>query len=190
MDKIRLGFALTGSFCTLEQVLEQMSELCPDKYEITPIVSPIVAQTPTRFINPDELFERLSLITPKKPLLTVAEAEPIGPKKLFDAIVVAPCTGNTMSKLALGITDTSVTMAVKASLRNEIPVVIAPATNDALGATAKNIGMLLNTKNIYFVPFAQDDPTSKHRSMIADFSLLEDTLENALQGVQFQPIVK
>ena len=190
MKKTRMGFALTGSFCTLERVLEEMSELCPDKYEITPILSPIVASTSTRFMDKEELYDRLAVITPKKPLTTVPEAEPIGPKKLFDVMVVAPCTGNTMSKLALGITDTSVTMAVKAALRNEIPVVIAPSTNDALGATAKNIGILLNTKNVYLVPFSQDMPESKHRSMVADFSLIEQTVEKALEGVQLQPIVK
>ncbi len=190
MDKVRLGFALTGSFCTLETVLEEMSQLCPDKYEITPILSPIVASSSTRFMEKDDLFSRLSMITPKKPITTIPEAEPIGPKKLFDVIVVAPCTGNTMSKLALGITDTSVTMAVKAALRNEIPIVIAASTNDALGATAKNIGLLLNTKNVYFVPFSQDMPDSKHRSMVADFTLIEDTVEKAMEGVQLQPIIK
>lgn len=190
MKKTRLGFALTGSFCTLERVLEEMSELCPEKFDITPILSPIVATTSTRFMDKEELFDRLALITPKKPITTIAEAEPIGPKKLFDVIVVAPCTGNTMSKLALGITDTSVTMAVKAALRNEIPIVIAPSTNDALGASAKNIGMLLNTKNVYLVPFSQDMPDEKHRSMVADFSLIEDTVEKALQGIQIQPIIK
>lgn len=190
MDKIKMGFALTGSFCTIETVLEEMSQFCPDKYEITPILSPIVASTSTRFMEKDELFSRLSMITAKKPITTITEAEPIGPKKLFDIIVVAPCTGNTMSKLALGITDTSVTMAVKAGLRNEIPIVIAPSTNDALGASAKNIGILLNTKNIYLVPFAQDMPESKHRSMVADFSLIEDTVEKAMERVQIQPIIK
>lgn len=190
MDKIRLGFALTGSFCTLEAVLEEMSQLCPDKYEITPILSPITANTDTRFLTKEELFSRLSMITAKKPITTIREAEPIGPKKLFDMLVVAPCTGNTLSKLALGITDTSVTMAVKAGLRNEIPIVIAPSTNDALGASAKNIGLLLNAKNIYFVPFSQDAPESKHNSMVADFSLLEETLEKAYEGVQIQPIIK
>lgn len=190
MDKIRLGFAITGSFCTLETVLEEMSRLCPEIYEITPILSPIVANSSTRFMEREELFSRLSLITPKKPITTVTEAEPIGPKKLLDAMVVAPCTGNTMSKLALGITDTSVTMAVKAAIRNEIPIVIAPSTNDALGAAAKNIGLLLNTRNVYFVPFSQDDPEGKHRSAVADFSLIEDTLEKAMKGVQLQPVIK
>lgn len=190
MDKLKLGFALTGSFCTLERVLEEMSQICPEKYEITPILSPIVASESTRFLEKDELFSRLSMITAQKPITTIKEAEPIGPKKLFDAMVVAPCTGNTLSKLALGITDTSVTMAVKAALRNEIPIVIAPSTNDALGASAKNIGLLLNTKNVYFVPFSQDSPDGKHRSMVADFSLIEDTLEKALDGVQIQPIIK
>ncbi len=190
MNKIKLGFALTGSFCTLEKALDAMSELCVEKYEITPILSPIVAESSTRFMQNDELYSRLSMITPKKPITTVIEAEPIGPKKMFDAIVVAPCTGNTLSKLALGITDTSVTMAVKASLRNNIPVIIAPSSNDALATGAKNIGMLLNMKNIYFVPFSQDDAEGKPRSAVADFSLVEATLEKAMSGEQIQPIIK
>ncbi len=189
MDKIRLGFAITGSFCTISQVLEEMGKLCPDKYEITPILSPIVATSSTRFMTKEALFDSLKLITPKKPILTIQEAEPIGPKKLFDAIVAAPCTSNTMAKLALGITDTSVTMALKAGIRNEIPIVIAPSTNDALGASGKNIGLLLNTRGIYFVPFSQDAPEGKPRSMVADFSLIEKTLTGALEGKQIEPII-
>ncbi|MBQ7898133.1 MAG: dipicolinate synthase subunit B [Clostridia bacterium] len=190
MKKLKLGFAITGSFCTIERVLEEMGELCHEKYDITPILSPIVATTGSRFMELNDLYDRLSMITENTPITTIHTAEPIGPKKLFDAIVVAPCTGNTLSKLALGITDTSVTMAVKAGLRNEIPIVIAPSTNDALAATHKNIGLLMNMKNIYFVPFSQDAPEDKHRSMVADFSLIEKTLEKALEGVQIQPIIK
>ena len=190
MNKVKLGFAITGSFCTIERVLEEMGELCHEKYDITPILSPIVASTSTRFMEVDDLYDRLKMITENKPITTIQAAEPIGPKKLFDAIVVAPCTGNTLSKLALGITDTSVTMAVKAGLRNEIPIVLAPSTNDALGATCKNIGLLMNTRNVYFVPFSQDAPHDKHRSMVADFSLIEKALEEALEGRQLQPVIQ
>ena len=189
MDKLKLGFAITGSFCTIEKVLEVMGDLCVEKYDVTPILSPVVATTSSRFMKMDDLYERLKMITNNKPITTIHSAEPIGPKNLFDAIVVAPCTGNTISKIALGITDTSVTMAVKAGLRNEIPIIIAPSTNDALAATMKNIGLLMNTKNIYFVPFSQDAPNEKHRSMVADFSLIEETLKNAVNGVQIQPII-
>lgn len=190
MKKLKLGFAITGSFCTIERVLEVMGDLCIEKYDITPILSPIVATSSSRFMSLDDLYDRLKMITPNNPITTIIDAEPIGPKKLFDAIVVAPCTGNSLSKIALGITDTSVTMAVKAGLRNEIPIILAPSTNDALAATHKNIGLLMNMKNIYFVPFSQDAPDSKHRSMVADFSLIEDTIEKAIDGVQIQPIIK
>lgn len=190
MKKLKLGFAVTGSFCTLEKALDAMGDLCQEKYEVTPILSHVVATTSSRFMKLEDLYDRLKMITPKAPITTIHEAEPIGPKKLFDAIIVAPCTGNTLAKIALGITDTSVTMAVKAGLRNEIPIIIAPSTNDALGASHKNIGLLMNTRNIFFVPFSQDDPEEKHRSMVADFDLIEKTLEKALEGVQLQPIIK
>ena len=189
MDKIRLGFALTGSFCTLEKVLDTLSELCPDRYDIYPILSENTMSCDTRFMSREEILDRLSLITCNPPIRTVNEAEPIGPKKLFDALVVAPCTGNTLAKLANGITDSSVTMAAKAHLRNERPLIIAPSSNDALSTNLKNIGLLMNTKNVFFVPFSQDDPDSKHRSVISHFDLIEDTVELALDGIQKQPII-
>ncbi len=189
MDKIRLGFALTGSFCTLEKALEALSELCVEKFDIFPILSETAANTDSRFLKKEEVFSRLALITKNEPITTITSAEPIGPKKLFDALVIAPCTGNTLAKLAAGITDTSVTMAAKAHLRNERPLILAVSSNDALSANLKNIGLLMNTKNVYFVPFSQDDPEKKHRSLIAHFDLIEKTLESALQGVQLQPIL-
>lgn len=189
MEKIRLGFALTGSFCTFEKVFEILSDICQEKYDIFPILSETVSQADSRFMSVDEIKKRLSLITPNPIITSIREAEPIGPKKLLDALVIAPCTGNTLAKLALGITDTSVTMAAKAHLRNERPLIIAPSSNDALSANLKNIGTLMNVKNVFFVPFSQDDPDSKHYSAVAHFDLIEDTVESALLGVQLQPIL-
>ena len=189
MEKIRLGFAMTGSFCTFEKVFEVLSEICTEKYDIYPILSENAMACDTRFMTRDEILSRLSLITANKPIRTISEAEPIGPKKLLDVLVVAPCTGNTLSKLANGITDTSVTMAAKAHLRNERPLIVAPSSNDALSTNLKNIGLLMNTKNVFFVPFSQDSPETKHRSVISHFDLIEQTVEDALKGIQTQPII-
>lgn len=189
MEKIRLGFAFTGSFCTFESVFEALSEICTEKYDIYPILSENVMAADTRFMTREEILNRLSLITDHAPVRTIKEAEPIGPKNLLDALVVAPCTGNTLAKLANGITDSSVTMAAKAHLRNERPLIIAPSSNDALSANLKNIGVLMNTKNVYFVPFSQDSPETKHRSVISHFDLIEQTVEDALKGIQTQPII-
>ncbi len=189
MDKIRLGFALTGSFCTLEKVFETLSELCSEKFDIYPILSETVVSFDSRFMTREEIFSRLSLITKNEPITTVSAAEPIGPKKLLDALVIAPCTGNTLAKLAGAITDTSVTMAAKAHLRNERPLILAVSSNDALSANLRNIGVLMNTRNVYFVPFSQDDPKNKHRSVIAHFDKIEETVDMALQGIQLQPIL-
>ena len=189
MDKIKLGFAVCGSFCTLNKTLKTANDLVERGYDITPILSPIVQDTDTRFIKAKDFREQIENISGKKSILTIPEAEPIGPMKMFDALVVCPCTGNTMAKLAYGITDTSVTMAVKAHIRNNRPAVIAISTNDALSANAKNIGLLLNTKNYYFVPFKQDDPLKKERSIVADFSLIEDTVLSALDEKQIRPII-
>ena len=187
---IKLGYAICGSFCTIENSVKEIRRLSTLGYDIYPILSPIVCSTDTRFGKAADLINALEEITGKKIINKIEQAEPIGPKKMFDILAVCPCTSNTMAKLAHGITDTSVTMAVKSHIRNDRPVVIAPATNDALGASAKNIGLLLNQKNIYFVPFAQDDPINKKRSMIADFSLLDETLKAALNGYQITPIIK
>lgn len=189
MDKIRLGFAFTGSFCTFETVFDTLSEFCHEKFDIYPILSETVTSFDSRFMTRREIYDRLALITDNDPITRIDTAEPIGPKKLLDALVIAPCTGNTLAKLACGITDTSVTMAAKAHLRNERPVIIAPSSNDALSANLKNIGVLMNTKNVYFVPFSQDDPDKKHRSVVAHFDLIEETVENALKGIQIQPIL-
>lgn len=188
-DRPVLGFAMCGSFCTLKSVIMQMSTLADD-YDILPIMSQITYETDTRFGTAD--FFRLSVqdICKKDILHTVTDVEPIGPRDLTDIMLIAPCTGNTLAKLANGITDTAVTMAAKAHLRNGKPLVIALATNDALSGSAKNIGMLLNCKNVYFVPFSQDDPQNKERSCIADMSLISQTLRHALEGRQINHIIR
>ena len=187
---IKLGYALCGSFCTIDNSINEIKRLTNMNYDIYPILSPIVCQTDTRFGKAQDIVNEIEKITKHKIISRIEEAEPIGPKKMFDVLAVCPCTSNTLAKLAYGITDTSVTMAVKSHIRNNRPVVIALATNDALGASSKNIGMLLNQKNYYFVPFSQDDPVAKERSMIADFGLLEATINGALNSKQIVPIIK
>lgn len=188
LENIRIGFAVTGSFCTFEKAFEQAQILADCGAELVPIMSYNAAMTDTRFGKAAENIKRLEEICRKKVIATIEDAEPIGPKDMTDIMLVAPCTGNTCSKLALSITDTPVTMAVKAHLRNNKPVVLAIATNDALGASAQNIGRLLNTKNIYFVPFRQDDPISKEKSLVADYTKVYDTISLALEGKQISPV--
>ena len=188
MPKTKLGLAICGSYCTFDKVLPLAEKLAED-YDLTAIMSEAAAQTDTRFGCAALVEKRLEEITGRAVISTITGAEPAGPQKLFDVIAVAPCTGNTLAKLACGIADSSVTMACKAHLRNGRPVVIAVSTNDALGANAKNIGELVNRKNIYFVPMRQDDPVGKPTSMISDLALLEETVEAALQGRQLQPIM-
>ena len=189
MKKSNIGFALCGSFCTLSEVVHQVETLCKQGYNVIPIMSEIVYSTDTRFGKATDLINKVENLCNNKVLHTIIDAEPIGPKKLLDIMIIAPCTGNTLGKLSCGITDTSVTMAAKAHLRNEKPLIIAPSTNDALGASAKNIGCLMNSKNIYFVPFKQDMPDKKHNSCVADFSLIPSTIESVLNGIQPQPIL-
>ncbi len=185
----RVGFALTGSHCTLEKVFPHLQRLVAEGADVLPIVSEAVATTETRFGTPESWLNRLYQITGKRPLRRIAEVEPVGPQKLVDVLVVAPCTGNTMAKLANGITDTPVLMACKAHLRNQRPVVLAISTNDGLGMNAKNLGLLLNTRNIYFVPFGQDNPDAKPNSLDSDLGLLVPAIEAALSGRQLQPIL-
>ncbi len=189
MDNIKVGYAFCGSFCTLSQSLKALKELKKDFSDITPIMSQITYSTDTRFFRADELKKQVTEICGKEIIHTIDGAEPIGPKNLLDIIVVCPCTGNTLAKCALGITDTPVTMAVKAHLRNNKPVVLGIATNDALGASAKNIGLLHNTKNIFFVPYGQDDPHSKNNSLVCKFDLVSDTVKEALKGKQIEPMI-
>lgn len=190
MKNITVGYALCGSFCTLSHSLKVLEELSNCDINILPIMSQIVYSTDTRFGKADDIIKRVETLCGNPVIHTIAAAEPIGPKNLLDAIIVCPCTGNTASKIALGITDTPVTMAVKAHLRNNKPVILGLASNDALGATAKNIGLLHNTKNIYFVPYRQDDPLSKNNSLVCDFTLTVPTLQAALAGKQLEPVVK
>lgn len=189
LNGMRVGFAMTGSFCTFAKVLPQVKTLADMGCKITPIMSETAAATDTRFGSAEYFKNALSEITGAPLIHTVKDAEPIGPKKLLDILVIAPCTGNTLSKLANGITDSSVCMAAKAHLRNGRPLVIAVSTNDALGASARNIGQLMNAKNIYFVPFRQDDPLHKQTSMVADMERIAAAMETALDGKQLQPVI-
>ena len=184
----KVGFALTGSFCTLSGVISQIKNLKELGADILPIMSETVWSTSTRFGTNEEFIERVTGICQKDIIHSIKGAEPIGPKNLLDALIIAPCTGNTCAKIASGITDTAVTMAAKANLRNKNPLIIAISTNDALGANAKNIGTLLNFPNVYFVPFAQDDPISKPDSIVAKMDLIIPTLTDALSGKQIQPV--
>ena len=188
-NKKHLGLALCGSYCTYEKLF-QAAEKLADTYDLIPIMSENAAETDTRFGTATEHIKRLMLLSGRKVVTTIAEAEPLGPAQPMDALLIAPCTGNTLAKLSHGITDTAVTMAAKAHLRNGRPVIIALSTNDGLSGSAENIARLLNRKHFYFVPFRQDDPAKKPRSLQADFSLLEETVRAALQGRQLQPILK
>lgn len=187
-DKIRLGFAMCGSFCTFKLVLEELERLARD-YDITPIMSQGAAFTDTRFGKAEDFRRRVAEICGREPITTIADAEPIGPRALLDVLVIEPCTGNTLGKLANGITDTPVTMAAKAHLRNGRPLVLAVSTNDALGASARNIGALMNAKNIFFVPMRQDSPRGKPASLVADFSETAAAIKSALEGRQTQPLL-
>lgn len=188
MNKV-VGFALCGSFCTFEEVIPQIEVLKKLNYDVIPIMSQIAYNTDTRFGAAKSFRDRIENICKHEILHTIPQAEPIGPKKLLDVLVVAPCTGNTVAKLSVGITDTPVTMAAKSHLRNGRPVVLAVSTNDGLSGAAKNIGKLLNYRNIYLVPFRQDDPEKKPRSVTADFALIPESVEAALKGEQLRPII-
>ena len=185
---MNVGFALCGSFCTYSKVFPILELLCRD-YRVTPIFSEAAYTTDSRFGSAEGHIELARELCGTEPLHTVSQVEPIGPKKLLDILVIAPCTGNTLAKLAHGIADGPVTMAAKSHLRNGRPVLIAVSTNDALSGAAENIGKLLNRKHFYFVPFGQDDPKEKPCSMVADFTRLPDALEAALEGRQLQPIL-
>ena len=187
-EKIRVGLAMCGSFCTFDKVLT-IAEALADKYDLTGILSETAANTDTRFGKAADHICRMELITGKPLMTTITAAEAVGPNKLFDVLVIAPCTGNTLAKLAHGITDTAVTMAAKAHLRNGRPLCVAFTTNDGLSVTLQNVGALLTRKNVYFVPFYQDDPIGKPNSLAADFTKLEQTFLDALEHKQFQPII-
>jgi dipicolinate synthase subunit B len=188
VKKATIGFAMCGSFCTFSKAFEQMQRLADSGYDLIPVMSENAASTDTRFGLASDMVKRAEQISGKPVLCTLTQTEPIGPRNMCDLLVVAPCTGNTLSKLANGVTDTAVTMAVKSHLRVQKPVLLCVSTNDALGASAQNIGRLLNTKNIYFVPLRQDDPVSKPNSLSANFDKLEQCVADALQRRQTQPV--
>lgn len=186
---VRIGIVMTGSHCTINDVIPQIVNLKNEGADLYPVFSYAVDATDNRFYQASELKESIEKITGRNIINSIVLAEPIGPQKLLDVAVIIPATGNTIAKLAHGITDTPALMAVKAQLRNQRPVVIAVSTNDALGVNAANIGLLLNMKNIYFVPFRQDNPQEKCNSMIAALDLVVDTIIHALQGKQLQPVI-
>lgn len=188
MRDFTLGFALCGSFCTFEKAFEQMRRTAAAGYQLLPIMSNNAYETDTRFGRAADFIWEAEDICGRKVVHTIPGAEPLGPKRMIDALVIAPCTGNTLAKLANGITDTPVTMAAKSCLRIGLPVVLCIATNDALAASAQNIGRLMNTKNVYFVPLRQDDPEQKPNSAVADFEQLIPAVEAALKGRQLQPV--
>ncbi len=188
-ENITVGFGLTGSFCTFSKVIDEMQKLADMNYRLVPILSEATARNDTRFGKAEEHIGRIEKICGRKIISSIPEAEPIGPKKLLDILVIAPCTGNTIAKLANGIADSSITLSVKSHLRNNRPVVIAVSTNDGLGANAKNIGILLARKNIYMVPFGQDDCIEKENSLVAHFDLIQPTIEKALKSKQIQPVL-
>ncbi len=186
---LKVGFALCGSFCTISRALDEAALLAVE-YDLVPIVSGNVKNTDTRFGTAASVLERLSSVTGREIIDTVMDAEPLGPKEPLDALLIAPCTGNTLAKLANGITDTAVTMAAKAHLRQGRPLVIALASNDAMSANLKNVATLLNRKSVYFVPMLQDDPEKKPSSLVADFGLIPEALKAALSGKQIYPLFR
>lgn len=185
----RVGFGMTGSYCTFSKVIPALEQMKKQYGVIVPILSEHCAETDTRFGTAEHLIDEVTRICGRAPLTSIREVEPIGPKGLLDVLVVAPCTGNTLGKLACGITDTSVTMAVKAHLRNERPVVLAISTNDGLSGSLRNLGELACRKHIYFVPFGQDDAQNKPASLVADMTQLPQTIAAALEGRQLQPLL-
>lgn len=190
MNDIRVGFAMCGSFCTFDKAFLQMEELVRRGFQVLPIMSYNACSTDTRFGKAEDHIKRAETICGRRIISSVSGAEPLGPKNMTDIMVVAPCTGNTAAKLANGVTDTPVTMAVKSHLRQSKPVLLCIATNDALGASAQNIGRLMNTRHYFFVPFGQDDPKKKPNSLVADFSLIPDALYEALNEAQLQPVLR
>ncbi len=189
LSECNIGFAITGSFCTFDKIKSQIKVLKDEGADITPVFSFNTYNMDTRFAKAKDFLEEVKSITGKEGMSTIQQAEAVGPNKLFDVLVIAPCTGNTIAKLANGITDTPVLMAAKAHLRNNRPLVISISTNDALGINLQNIGRLMVMKNIYFVPFGQDDYIKKPNSMIADVSKIGETIKAALENVQIQPVI-
>ena len=189
MSKTKIGFALTGSFCTFQKAFSVIERLIEDGYDILPILSFHARNEDTRFYKKETVFQTLVSLTGHVPLVTLSEVEPIGPKKLLDAYVIAPASGASMGKMAHGIFDTPALLGAKSHLRNNRPLLVAPSTNDGLSTAAENIGKILAMRNVYMVPFRQDDPVNKPRSVVADFSKIPEALAAALAGEQAQPIL-
>ena len=189
MEHIRVGFAFCGSFCTYDQVMPALERARARYGDVTPIISEKSAEIDSRFGPAHEFIREMERICDRRVIDTIPKAEPIGPKKLLDVLIIAPCTGSTLSRLANGMSDTSVTMAAKAMWRNGRPVVVAVSTNDGLAGSAKNIAALLDKKHVFFVPYRQDDPVGKPTSLVADFTKINDTVDAALQGRQLQPLL-
>ena len=189
MEKRRIGFAFCGSYCTYSQVMEALKAVVAEFGDVTPIVSEHSAVTDSRFGTAYSHLEQMEAICGKGVIQSIPEAEPIGPKGLFELLIVAPCTGNTLAKLAAGVTDTTVTMAVKSHLRNGRPVLLAPATNDGLAVSLRNLGELVCRKHIYVVPFRQDDPANKPNSLVADMKQIPAAARAALEERQLQPVL-
>ncbi len=189
MEEARIGFAITGSFCTFKQAFAQLEALVKEGYHVTPIMSQNAYETDTRFGRAQDWIEQAQQLTGEKVIHTIAQAEPIGPRKLLDLLILAPCTGNTLGKLACGIYDTAPTLAVKSHRRNERPVLIAVSTNDALAASAQSIGTLHSRKGFFFVPYEQDDFRGKPASCVADFTKILPAAKAALEGRQIQPVI-
>ena len=185
-----IGYAMCGSFCTVKKSLKQLELLIKSGYDAVPVMSDILYNTDTRFGRAEDIRKAVTELCGREIIHTITDAEPLGPSAMLDAIIVSPCTGNTLAKLANGITDTAVCMAVKSLLRNDRPVVIALATNDALSASLPNIAKMMNRKNIYFVPLVQDDPSGKPHSLVCDFDRVYETLQNALQGKQINCFIQ
>ena len=189
MSKTKVGVALTGSFCTFQKIFEVIEKLVKLGYEIYPVLSYHASEENTRFFDKDTVYQTLISITGKTPFTTLSQVEPIGPKKLLDAYIIAPASGASMGKMAHGIFDTPALLGAKSHLRNSRPVLIAPSTNDGLSTAAENIGKILAMRNVYMVPFRQDDPVNKPRSIVADFEKIPEALAAALAGEQAQPIL-
>jgi dipicolinate synthase subunit B len=186
---MNIGFGITGSFCTHKQILEEIKSLIKKGHNIIPIITEVVSKTDTRFGSAKEFIKSLEMVTGNKVVDNIVKAEPLGPKGVIDLIVVAPCTGNTLAKLANAISDNAVTMTAKSLMRNNKPVVIGVSSNDALGQNMQNLAKLMSSKNFYFVPIFQDDPQNKPKSLIAKWSLIEDTILQAKEGKQIQPVL-
>lgn len=187
--KLNIGFAICGSFCTHKTILECILNLVDKGYNVIPIVSECVATTDTRFGTAKDFLSRLTAITKNKVVDNIVDAEPLGPSNAIDILVIAPMTGNTLAKIANGVNDTAVTMTCKAHIRNDKPVVVGISTNDAMGLNYKNLGLLMASKNFYFVPFMQDNYKSKPKSLVANWDKIEETILKAMIGQQTQPVI-